>query len=221
MAASPHPLSALLHFPQRPKSSSPTGIRPFDALAGGLPTGAITEIYGAPSSGRTSLMLGLLASATQQGQVCALVDASDALDPASAAAAGLRLDNLVWVRCRGDAGHAFKAADMLLHGGGFGLIALDLCDLPRRILQRVPLSYWYRFRRAVEDTPTSLVVVSAEPQSKSCATLLLEARKRRIDLAGAPGFHLLRGVDLEFVPVKPVKPLTAGLRAEAPSARTA
>src|SRR5512143_3594879 len=148
------PPSAFLHFPQRRKTAPPTGIQPVDALAGGLPAGAITEICGTLSSGRTSLMLGLLASATRQGKVCALVDASDSLEPASAAAAGVRLENLVWVRCRGDGGHAFKAADLLLHGGGFGLIALDLCDLSRRILQRVPLSYWYRFRRAVEDTPT-------------------------------------------------------------------
>jgi hypothetical protein len=166
-------------------------------------------------------MLGLLAAFTQQGKVCALVDASDSLEPASAAAAGLRLSNLVWVRCRGDAGHAFKTADLLLHGGGFGMIVLDLCDVPRRILQKAPLSYWYRFRRAVEDTPTSLVVVSTESQSKSCATLLLEARQRRLDLAGAQGFHLLRGADLEFVPKKPVSLRNAGLRAESPAARPA
>lgn len=219
--AAPAPLSALLHFPQRPHRCAPTGIRPFDAIAGGLSSGAITEIHGAPSSGRTSLMLGLLASHTRQGKVCALVDASDSLEPASAAAAGLRLQNLVWVRCRGDAGKAFKATDMLLHGGGFGLIVLDLCDVPRRVLQRAPLSYWYRFRRAVEDTPTSLVVVSGEPQSKSCATLLLQARRLGIAMAGDPGFHLLRGVDLEFTPQKPVQARTAGLQAEAPSARTA
>ncbi len=220
MAAHPH-LTALLSFPQRPKTASPTGIRQFDALAGGLPTGAITEIYGPPSSGRTSLVHGLLASATQEGKVCALVDATDSFDPASAAAAGLRLANLVWVRCRGDVAHAFKSADMLLHGGGFGIVVLDLCELTRRVLQRVPLSYWYRFRRAVEDTPTSLVVVSAEPQSKSCASLLLEARKHRVDLAGASGFHLLRGIDLEFIAKKPVHGGKAGLRAGSPSARTA
>ncbi|MEO8659818.1 MAG: hypothetical protein ABI693_15210 [Bryobacteraceae bacterium] len=220
MAASPQ-LSALLHFQQRPKTTVSTGIGPFDAIAGGLPCGAITEIYGAASSGRTSLMLGLLAASSRRGEVCALVDASDSLDPSCSAAAGVRLENLVWVRCRGDAGHAFKAADLLLHGGGFGLVVLDLCDVPRRILQKVPLSYWYRFRRAVEDTPTSLVVVSTEPQSKSCATLLLEARNRRVDLAGAPGFHLLRGVDLEFASKKPVNQRTANLRAESTSARTA
>lgn len=219
--AAPTPLSAFLHFPRRPKLSVPTGIRPFDALAGGLPSGAITGIYGAPSSGRTSLALGLLAAFTQQGKVCALVDASDSLEPAAASASGVRLSNLVWVRCRSNAGHAFQAADMLLHGGGFGLIVLDLCDVPRRILQRAPLSYWYRFRRALEDTATSLVVISEEPQSKSCAALLLEARQRRLDLAGAPGFHLLRGVDLEFVAQKPVSARNAGLRAEAPAARTA
>ena len=76
-----------------------SGIPALDALAGGLPRGCLTEIYGPASSGRTSVMLAALASATRRGEYCALIDASDALDPQSVAAAGIDLDRLLWVRC--------------------------------------------------------------------------------------------------------------------------
>src|SRR6476660_5193038 len=80
--------------------SVPTGIAPLDALTVGLPRGAITEIFGPPSSGRTSAMVSILAEATAQDEVCALVDGKDAFDPKSAAATGLELNRLLWVRCR-------------------------------------------------------------------------------------------------------------------------
>src|SRR5579863_5240705 len=76
-----------------------SGIPALDALAGGLPRGCLTEIYGSSSSGRTSVMLAALAAATRRGEYCALIDASDALDPQSVAAAGIDLDRLLWVRC--------------------------------------------------------------------------------------------------------------------------
>jgi len=104
----------------------PTGLAEVDAMAGGLPQGCLTEVYGPASSGRTSLMLAAMAQSTGRENVCALVDASDAFDPASAAAAGVRLERLLWVRCGGNAEHALKAADLLVQGGGFGLVVMDL-----------------------------------------------------------------------------------------------
>src|SRR5579864_9033730 len=77
-----------------------SGIREFDALTGGLPRGCLTQICGPASSGRTTLLLAALAAATRRGEFCAVVDASDALDPHSVAAAGVELDRLLWVRCR-------------------------------------------------------------------------------------------------------------------------
>src|SRR5580658_9007048 len=77
----------------------PIGIAPLDALTGGLPRGALSEITGPPSSGRTGVMLAALAGATQRQEVCALVDAGDSFDPASAATAGVNLERLLWVRC--------------------------------------------------------------------------------------------------------------------------
>src|SRR3984957_6040834 len=76
-----------------------SGIPAIDALTGGLPRGCLTEICGPPSSGRTTLLLAALAAATRRGEFCVVVDASDALDPHSAAAAGVDLDRLLWVRC--------------------------------------------------------------------------------------------------------------------------
>src|SRR5208283_793228 len=70
-----------------------------DLLTGGLPRGCLTEICGTASSGRTSVLLFALARATRRGEVCALVDGSDAFDPASASAAGMEMSRLLWVRC--------------------------------------------------------------------------------------------------------------------------
>ena len=76
-----------------------SGIPDLDALTGGLPRGCLTELCGPASSGRTTVLLAALAAATRRGEYCALIDASDALDPHSAAAAGIDLDRLLWVRC--------------------------------------------------------------------------------------------------------------------------
>jgi hypothetical protein len=70
-----------------------------ELLDGGLPLGAITEIAGPECSGRTSLSLSVLAGLTQASKVCAWIDVSDGLDPESAAAAGVELSRLLWVRC--------------------------------------------------------------------------------------------------------------------------
>src|SRR5271169_2229804 len=77
-----------------------SGIPQLDLLTGGLARGCLTEICGSASSGRTSVLLFALARATQRGEVCALVDSSDAFDPASAVAAGMVMSRLLWVRCR-------------------------------------------------------------------------------------------------------------------------
>lgn len=192
-----------------------SGIAEIDALTGGLPRGCLSEIYGPASSGRTSVLLAALAAATRRGEVCALVDAGDAFDPESAAAAGVDFQNLLWVRCKHSVkpdssgkdgrnyergGHDFsraeksvlkkgalapearnveqalRVADLLLQSGGFGLVALDFADVPFLVARRVPLTTWFRFRRAVEPTPTVLLVVAQAPCAQTCASLLVELR---------------------------------------------
>jgi recombination protein RecA len=95
--------SALTPQARRERPVLSTGIAALDELlTGGLPVGAITEIVGAASAGRTTVTLSFLANVMSAGQVCAWIDASDSFDPESAAANGLDLDRLLWVRC-GDA----------------------------------------------------------------------------------------------------------------------
>ena len=92
--------SALTPAPRVIHPTAPTGISTLDArLGGGLPIGAITELAGPECSGRTSLALSFLTGLTHAGRVCAWVDVSDSLDPESAAAIGIDLAQLLWVRC--------------------------------------------------------------------------------------------------------------------------
>ena len=303
-----------------------SGIAALDELAGGWPRGTLSELFGPASSGRTSVLVAALAAATARSEACALVDAGDSFDPESAAAAGVDLKQLLWVRCgknspqrrggaekndgkwqmangkklltsrsfvssclRGESiptpqprdigiwgygdtetmerinpalarknppqkhrvkaqqpncrtaelpnssdslseGHDFsraeksnlrichseakrsaaeesafafypsasprlrgeglpqrgkyrtayarieqalKAADLLLGAGGFGLVIVDLAGLPPEAARRVPLTTWFRFRRAVEATGTVLLVVSPQAITQSCAALAL------------------------------------------------
>jgi len=260
------------------------GIPALDALTGGLPRGCLTEICGPASSGRTTVLLAALASATRRGEYCAVIDASDALDPHSLAAAGTALDHLLWVRCGNDiqqnsrpiepagppkemqsaketksAGapplsrtlrqgggfdflsqgplpldfwqseiegssprcvrntppekfprytrpsehrleQVLRATDLLLESGGFGLIILDLADLPLQAARRIPLTTWFRFRRAVEHKPTILLAIEQQPIAGSCSSLLLQlgtadvpAAKRRKNAAYACPARSRRG----------------------------
>jgi hypothetical protein len=152
-----------------------TGVPEIDSLTGGgLPRGAITEIFGRLSSGRTSLLLSVLAEMTRREEICALVDTGDAFAPTSAAHAGVDFGRLLWVRCAGSIERAFKATDLLLQSGGFGLVALDTADVPATYARRIISSWWFRFRRAIENTPTALLVIGQVSCVRSCASLILE-----------------------------------------------
>jgi recombination protein RecA len=286
-----------------------SGIPQLDLLTGGLARGCLTEICGTASSGRTSVLLFALARATERGEVCALVDASDAFDPASAAAAGMEMSRLLWVRCgekyplrkhssaaltgpgkTGDSSPAFpsgksqdsyegmssgkphnsylgmpsgipqgfreghdrgpqqarvspagvegfracpersrmgavspaqsssalaaedsrnlqrgklsgwknpetrrwesqleqmlKVTDLLLQSNGFGMIALDLGDVPVESARRIPLASWFRFRRAIEHTPTALLVLEQQPIAGSCSSVLVKVSGARSQVSG-------------------------------------
>jgi hypothetical protein len=199
----------------RARESLLTGLPSLDALTGGFPRGAITEIIGQDSSGRTTLAHSLLAASTSKLETCAYVDTGDSFDPASAATTGVALSQLLWVRCGHNAGNALKAADALLHAGGFGVVILDLCQVTPRIANRIPISYWYRFRRAIENTPTILALIEKDPLAKSCASLMLEMKRKRAVWRGAPGIELLRGVEIEAVSRKPVRAAAASFKARA------
>jgi hypothetical protein len=177
-----------------------SGVRALDALTGGLPRGCLTEICGPASSGRTSVLLAALAAATQRQEVCALVDVSDALNPHSAAAAGVDFERLLWVRCGKQKSNslqrhrdtekkekserpveqALRVTDLLLQSVGFGLVIIDLGDTPLRMARRISLATWFRFQRAVEHTSTVLFVISQVPCAQTCAALLLKVSGKRL-----------------------------------------
>lgn len=260
---------------------APTGIQVVDELLeGGLPLGAITEVVGPVCSGRTTLALSFLACMTRAKRVCAWIDVSDEFDPESAAATGVELSNLLWVRCgvrpvsqtgcfsepgfslpdrylvppaikkglhgggfgphpRNEAKdlagavsrllrpekHAFhqadsqyrsptgrmdceqsqphaatgqrdvpisnnkpwaridqalRVADLLLQGGGFGAIVLDMCSIAPERAVRVPLATWFRYRAAAERTQTSILLLTQHPCAKSSAELLLRLRQNNV-----------------------------------------
>jgi recombination protein RecA len=92
--------SALTPRSQTIRQVAATGLQGIDELLeGGLPLGAITEIVGPACSGHTSFLLSVLARMTQATKVCAWIDVSDELDAESAAAPGVELSRLLWVRC--------------------------------------------------------------------------------------------------------------------------
>ena len=310
--------AALSPAPRVVRSAMPTGIEALDRLlGGGLPSAAITELVGSSCSGRTTAGLAVLSSLTRTGNVCAWIDVDDAFDPESAAANGVDLERLLWVRCgkgqhlpstaahaprqsaasadkssspprhtgggsphprseghampqaitsmlHADAGqqdrpmlrektkvgtpgapnrplthrsdereeqvnsdrlparrgdnlalsprcaepqvrcaaslpsgenrpedppspvlqdastsrkplraldHALRTTDLLLQGGGFSAIVLDMGGLPPEIAWRIPLATWFRFRAACERTRASLLLLTQHPCARSSAEL--------------------------------------------------
>jgi hypothetical protein len=263
--------SALTPAPKSFHLVAPSGVPALDALLqGGLPLGAITEMTGPESSGRTSVALSYLAGLTRAGRVCAWIDTSDSLHAESAAAAGVELSRLLWVRCgvrvppdrasgaefslpenyrvappakRGLHGGGFgnhprtetrgisaavenlfrseslgprcaesqprrlperrliasewtrarcaaplqirpqtpwarieralKAADLLLQGGGFSAIVLDMAAIAPEHVSRIEISTWFRYRAAAERTQASLLLLTQHACAKSAGELLL------------------------------------------------
>jgi RecA/RadA recombinase len=265
--------SALTPAPRILRPVASTGIPALDELlGGGLPLGAITEMVGQECSGRTSLALSFVSQMTQTGKVCAWVDVSNALHPESAAATGVDLSRLLWVRCGVPAStntnqptpngfalpekylipppatkglhgggfgphprnevkglsdavgdllrpevtaprcaepqrrirpereiyepnlsqrsvphrksivsgkpwsrieQALRVTDLLLQGGGFSAIVLDMGSIAPEHASRVPLATWFRYRAAAEKGQTSILLISQHACAKSSAGLVL------------------------------------------------
>ena len=137
----------------------------------------LPEIVGAVSSGRISLLLSALAVATGQEETCALVDCNDTFDLCSAKTARVDLERVLWVRCHNGLERAFKATDLLLQSGGFGLVVLNLADVAAKSARRIVSSWWFRFRRALENTPTALIVITPIACVCLCAGMVLAVNK--------------------------------------------
>jgi RecA/RadA recombinase len=168
-----------------------TGIAALDRLLpGGFPRASLSEVCGGPSSSRTALVMATLTRALAAGECGAWIDAAAMFDPASAADAGVALERLLWINCGGQAEYALKAADLLLHGGGFGLMVFDLADLPDATVRRISLASWFRLRHAAEQTGTALILITSSPQTRSCSAVHVELHRQKSLWRG----RLLRGI---------------------------
>lgn len=147
-----------------------------------LRQGAVTEIVGPLSSGRTSLMIDCLGTVTRAGGVAALVDADDAFDAAGAERAGVVLARVLWVRCDGRRDAALRATDLLARCPGFGLVALDVGESPPRLT----LAAAFKLRLAVRRAGIALLVVGRRRIMGSGASLVVDARRAGLGWSG-PG----------------------------------
>jgi len=171
--------------PQDEAAIGATTIPSLDAqLGGGFPRGQLSELVGARSTGRTSMLLRMMAAATERGELVALVDALDTLDVSSAAAAGVDLDRLLWIRghvvsnpglCRDmnqrAMEQAVRALTLVLQAGNLGLVVLDVGEAPVEALRRLPFTTWLRLQKMVEGRQTMCVIVGNEPMARSSAGL--------------------------------------------------
>jgi RecA DNA recombination protein len=170
-----------------------TGHAALDArLSGGVPRGQVSELVGPRSSGRTMLMLQAIAAATRRGELVALVDALDMFDVESAAACGVDLDRLLWIRglvvmnpgmCR-DLNQralvqAVRALTLVLDAGNFGLVVFDVGEAPSDAVRRLPFTTWLRLQRMVEGTSTVCLLVGSDRLSRSPRGLSLQASALR------------------------------------------
>lgn len=217
-----------------PSACLASDVETLDAcLRGGLPRGQLSEVAGPRSSGRTTLLLQVIAAATARGEVAAVIDTFDRLDVPSAAAAEVRLDRLLWVRGQAisktdgatDVGwipgdesgrggrawgllertvdRALKALTLVLQAGGFGVVAIDLADVPPAALKRVPFTTWLRVQRTIEGSETACVLVVPEPLARSAGGLTLTLAGRTTWAGAADRSRRLAGADVRVRVVSP------------------
>jgi hypothetical protein len=154
--------------------------------------GTLAELAGGASTGKTSLILSLLAKLTRAGEVCAVVDSSNSFDPCSAVNSGVELENLLWVKCGGDIERSFLSADYLVQAKGFGAVWLNLNGLSKRELRMVPKTYWYRYRTRIKETPTLVLVTAEEPVTGSASQQAFTLSRDRVEWFGKGRYKLLK-----------------------------
>ena len=157
---------------------APTGVPALDrALGGGLRRGHLSEVVGERSTGRTTLVCRVMAAAAERGEIAARGDPHVRVDPRSAAATGVDLSRLLWIRDRGDASRALKAMNLVLQAGGFGVVVFDLADVRGPAVRSFPPTTWMRLSRVIEggDTVALLVGRTRLARSPGGVTVALEA----------------------------------------------
>ena len=187
-------------FPQpclTPAARTATGLAALDdAIGGGLPKGAITELTSPHVSAGSALVIAaLLQFAQREQRFLALIDGRDSFDPQPLGNSCLR--HLLWIRCT-KAFDAVKAADLLLRDGNLARVILDLVLSSADELRKIPQTSWYRLQRVVEPTPTAFLVLTRRSMISSAQfKLVLEsswnlAELQREDSAARLSFQLHR-----------------------------
>ena len=187
---------------------------PQRGLAGGLPRGHVSEVVGPASSGRTGLVWAALAAATRRGETVALIDTFDRFDPPTAAACGIVLPRLLWVRGQAVSktavaidpawlpgvravngpgtfverviDRAIKSLNLVVQSGVCTLVAIDLIDVPATALRRLPASTWFRIERAIEGSDTAVVILAAQPVARSSGgrSIVMGSATRQVTWTG-------------------------------------
>jgi hypothetical protein len=199
-----------------PSALMPMDVAALDAcLRGGLPRGQLSELAGPRSSGGMTLLLRMIAAATARGEIAAFVDTLDRLDVASAAAAGIDLSRLLWIRGQEIAGRAgpteraidraLKALNLVLQAGGFSVVAIDLADVPPRALRQIPFTTWLRVQRAIEGSDTACVLLTSEPLARSARGLTISVTGRTTWAGTSDRSRRLAGIDVSVRVVSPRK----------------
>ena len=183
------------------KESIPTGVAPFDELTGGLVKGGICEFFGTKGSGKRSVVFSLLANMTRENKICAVVDTSNSFDPVSAARCGMRLAKVLWIKCDDDPQKAVLATDYLIQSRLFGAVWLDMSLCEKSFLDRMPNSYWFRFKVGLKDSASVLLVTLEEGRLRSATQQSVYVSKENNGWEGESCFRVMREglINLEVI----------------------
>ena len=173
-------LRHVFHGDRRPVV--PTTLEPLDALlGGGLERGKLVELISRRAAGRYSIVLSALAAGTTMGEAVALVDLGDHFDPQLAAANGVDLRRLLWVRPR-SVKEAVMSAEMIT-ATGFQLVVVDTGLHPVRG-RRAPDAAWVRLARTAETCGAAMLVSSPYPLTGTASEAVLKAHVARAKWIG-------------------------------------
>src|SRR6185503_4780290 len=190
-----------------------TGISSLDSsLSGGWRQGEISEILGTASTGRASVLCATLAAATARGELVGLVDAFDRVDSITAAASGVDLSRVLWVRgpsltptvtsSRRDTlveaavMRAIRACDLIIRAGGFGVVALDLAGAPQRALRELAESTWMRLAHAIAGQSTVCLLVGEHPMGRSARGVSVKLTSSRRWSGNSPQSRRFAGFEI-------------------------
>ena len=181
---------------EREGKTVPSGLVELDRVAGGLPVGAVTEVV-ASSCGGATVLYAALAGATSRGEMAAVVDPQEGFDVASARAAGVVLERLLWVRPQGSFKKSLQALERILSSGGFGLVVLDL-GWGTQKAPEVPAA-WMRIKKLAGASEAVVLVISTAPRVGTFTSLAVAVRRRRARWRGRnPRERWLEGIELSF-----------------------